>query len=344
MNTTKSILGVLKITLGRTGRICTSSLVPLLLLLLILPVFGAQAAVVFTSLYSFTGTNDGANPGAALVQGSDGYFYGTTPYGGTTNENTYTPSGYGTVFKISTNGALTTLYLFTNGIDGANPSAALVQGSDGYFYGTTPYGGTTNENTYTPSGFGTVFKISTNGAFNTLHSFDGIDGANSSAALVQGSDGYFYGTTLIGGTNDYGTVFKISPSGALTTLYSFGTIKDLYNFNQPLDGGNPHAALVQGSDGNFYGTAFSGGSNYQFDPGFVPCSESALMGRSTLCIRSTALMAQIPLPLWCKAATAISMVLPNHTPALQYLALYSNQHQGGADPFVFLRWWQWLPA
>ena len=77
---------------------------------------------------------DGANPAAGLVQGSDGNFYGTTSGGGTNDA--------GTVFKISTNGALTSLYSFTGGNDGADPDAGLVQGSDGYFYGTTPYGGT----------------------------------------------------------------------------------------------------------------------------------------------------------------------------------------------------------
>ena len=86
-----------------------------------------------TSLYSFTGGNDGADPEAGLVQGSDGNFYGTTAYGGT--------NGAGTVFKISTNGALTSLYSFTGGNDGADPLAGLVQGSDGSFYGTTDGGG-----------------------------------------------------------------------------------------------------------------------------------------------------------------------------------------------------------
>ena len=100
-------------------------------------VFKISTNGALTTLYSFTGGNDGAIPHAGLVQGSDGNFYGTT-YGGGTN-------GYdGTVFKISTNGALTTLYSFTGGNDGANPEAGLVQGSDGYFYGTTDHGGTNN--------------------------------------------------------------------------------------------------------------------------------------------------------------------------------------------------------
>ena len=209
-------------------------------------VFKISINGALTSLYSFTGGNDGAYPRAGLVQGSDGYFYGTTLQGGM--------NGEGTVFKISINGALTSLYSFTarnyhHGIydnnDGALPYAGLVQGSDGYFYGTTGYGGTNNE--------GTVFKISTNGALTSLYTFTGTnDGANPFAGLVQGSDGYFYGTTWGGGTNNEGTVFKISTNGGLTSLYSFPGGND---------GADPQGGLVQGSDGNLYGTTQNGGTN-----------------------------------------------------------------------------------
>ena len=160
-------------------------------------------------------------------------------------------NGWGSVFQISTNGALTTLYSFGsiqdaygNPLDGAIPRAGLVQGRDGYLYGTTYAGGYYG-------GYGTVFKISTNGAFTSLHSFTGsfgIDGANPSG-LVQGSDGYFYGTTPSGGVAGEGNVFRISINGTVTNLYSFidpnnGIIAD------------PRAALVQGSDGYLYGTTF----------------------------------------------------------------------------------------
>ena len=99
-------------------------------------VFKISTNGALTSLYSFTGDNDGANPHAGLVQGSDGNFYGTTDCGGTNYA--------GTVFRINTNGALTSLYSFTGGNDGATPLAGLVQGSDGNFYGTT-YGGQGDE-------------------------------------------------------------------------------------------------------------------------------------------------------------------------------------------------------
>ena len=149
---------------------------------------------------------------ATLVQGRDGSFYGTT-YGSGSG-----PSSYGTVFRISSNGSLTTLWSFANGVDGANPAASLVQGRDGNFYGTT-YGSGSG-----PSSYGTVFRISSNGSLTTLWSFaNGVDGANSYATLVQAGDGNFYGTTSGAGSgpSGYGTVFRISPSGSLTNLHSF---------------------------------------------------------------------------------------------------------------------------
>src|ERR1700720_1552682 len=93
---------------------------------LLLPAFRAEAGVVFTTLASFQVLTNGGYPYGGLVQGGDGNLYGTA-LGGGTNSN-------GTVFEISTNGALTCLHLFT-GSDGANPAARLVQGSDGNLYG-----------------------------------------------------------------------------------------------------------------------------------------------------------------------------------------------------------------
>jgi uncharacterized repeat protein (TIGR03803 family) len=117
-----------------------------------------------------------------------------------------------------------------------------VQGSDGNFYGTTSGGGT--------YGQGTVFKISANGALNSLYSFTGTNDGAIPNGLVQGSDGNFYGTTSGGGTYGQGTVFKISTNGVLTSLYSF---------TGGNDGAQPSAGLVQGSDGSFYGTTQYGG-------------------------------------------------------------------------------------
>ena len=150
-----------------------------------------------TSLYSFTGGSDGANPLAPLVQASNGNFYGTTAEGGWNNA--------GTVFSVTTNGILTSLYSFTGGEDGYYPAAGLVQGSDGYLYGTTEYGGAFNVQN---EGCGTVFKIATNGLLTTLFSFNGTNGANPVAPLIQAADGNLYGTTAGGGnTNILNTIY-----------------------------------------------------------------------------------------------------------------------------------------
>jgi uncharacterized repeat protein (TIGR03803 family) len=205
-------------------------------------VFKVTPAGVETVLHFFAGgTTDGSLPTAALIQGSDGNFYGTTSGGGS--------KGAGTVFSITPAGVETVLYSFGGGItDGSAPKAALILGGDGNLYGTTSNGGT--------SGSGTVFRITPAGVETVLHSFGGgaVDGSNPNAALVLGSDGNFYGTTIYGGTNTSGTVFKITPAGIETVLYSF----DCSNTAAC----NPNAALIQGSDGNFYGTTTNGGPSF----------------------------------------------------------------------------------
>jgi uncharacterized repeat protein (TIGR03803 family) len=222
------------LTTGKTLRL----IITVILSVLACRAFNADAQTE-TNLHSFVGSpSDGVDPRAKLVQGSDGNFYGTTYNGGTNN--------HGIVFRISPSGIETSLYSFVGSpTDGGHPSAGLVQGSDGNFYGTTFAGGTINS--------GTVFRISPGGSYTNLYSF-GVrpnDGQEPPAGLVQGSDGYFYGTTSQGGTANLGTVFRISPSGSYTSLYSF--------VGSPADGANPFSVLVQGSDSNFYGTTISGG-------------------------------------------------------------------------------------
>ncbi len=197
------------------------------------------SAQTFNSLASFDGTN-GYSPIGQLVQGTDGNLYGVANYGGAIS------SYGGTVFTITPNGTLQTLYSFCtkpNCIDGAEPSAALVLGTDANFYGSTWTGGTYQD--------GTIFKITSSGKLRSLYSFDGTDGANPYAPLVEAPNGNLYGTTYDGGLYGDGTVFRISPTGVLTTLHSF----------DGSDGSQPVAALVVAPNGNLYGTTYAGGLN-----------------------------------------------------------------------------------
>jgi uncharacterized repeat protein (TIGR03803 family) len=203
-----------------------------------------------TTLYAFGNfAGDGVDPFATVVQGSDGNFYGTTASGGAFN--------HGTVFQMTLAGALTNIWQFTGGTDGALPDTALVQGPDGNFYGATEIGGSNNR--------GVIYRITSAGTLTPLWQFGSLsnvaDGNSPNAALVLGSDGNFYGTAVGGGTNEYhtvGTVFKITPAGTLTPLWQFGSLS---NYPFSADGDAPHGGLVQGSDGAFYGTTTFGGTN-----------------------------------------------------------------------------------
>jgi uncharacterized repeat protein (TIGR03803 family) len=239
----------------------------------------ASSAQTFKTLVTFDGANGGL-PVWALVQGTDGDFYGSTGFGGTGNSGTIfkiTPAGKlttlqglglshiavqatdgdfygttpdggpkaaGTIFTITSKGTLTTLYTFcsqTQCSDGDSPYGGVIQATDGNFYGTTAGGGSDND--------GTIFRITAGGTLTTLYNFNshGFPGT----ALVQGTDGNFYGATSDGGANSDGTIFKVSPKGKLTTLHTF-------DFK---DGKFPYDALIQAADGNFYGTTYTGGAN-----------------------------------------------------------------------------------
>ena len=202
-------------------------------------VFRLTTNGVLTTLTSFSGPN-GATPRDGLVMGDDGNFYGTTASGGANN--------LGTVFRLTPAGALTTLLSFNN-TNGANPIGGLIFGKDGFLYGTTGFGGTN-------FGFGTIFKLTTNGDLTTLFNFHGTDGEEPSFRLIFGNDGRLYGTTSFAGdlANSpsgigSGSVFGITTNGTFTTLFLFhGT-----------NGSNPAASLTLGPDGNLYGTTAQGG-------------------------------------------------------------------------------------
>jgi uncharacterized repeat protein (TIGR03803 family) len=249
-----------KLSLWRT--ICFVSIVS------VVEAIGSPAQT-FKTLVTFNGTA-GQHPNGPLVQGRDGNFYGTTTAGGSAYP-------YGVVFKITPGGKLTALYSFCPHPlpcpDGASPRAGLVLATNGNFYGTTSLGGA-----YCGRyGCGTFFEITPVGKASTLHSFDYKD-RPSDGALVQATDGNFYGTSGGGGTTGRGTVFKITAAGKLTRLYSFCS-----QANCP-DGAFP-GGLVQATDGNFYGVTGYGGT-YSSGTVFKITAGGALTTLYSFCAQS----------------------------------------------------------
>ena len=245
-----------------------------------------------TWVYSFDGqgAHGGANPGFGnLVQGTDGYLYGTTEVSVGTE---------GTVFKISTAGKLQSLYIFcTEGqpcLNGARPLGGLSLGSNGMFYGTTSLGGS--------PGDGTVFQITSAGKFKWLYDFGTTtNGSKPWAPPIQAANGLLYGTTSQGGSATDGTLYEMTTTGTNAASLSFvgkngiypfarlmqattgtlygttaqlvsgnGTVfavtenegfKTLHKFNGAPGGGYPVGGLVQASNGTFYGTTSTGGAH-----------------------------------------------------------------------------------
>jgi uncharacterized repeat protein (TIGR03803 family) len=195
-------------------------------------VYEITSAGKLTTLHSFDYT-DGSTPYVGLVQATNGNFYGTTSDGG---------NGYGTIFEITPTGTLTSLHTF-DGTDGQYPDARLVQGTNGILYGTT----------YAT----TAFEITLAGKLTNLPNFAAWGGSGPTGAFIQATNGNFYGTTSSGGANGQGTVFDMTPAGKVTLLYSFCSLPSC------ADGQVPWAGLIQGTDGNFYGTTSSGGANGQ---------------------------------------------------------------------------------
>lgn len=289
--------------------------------------------------------SDGANPEGALVQGSDGNLYGTARAGGASQD--------GTAFRMSLSGSFTLLHAFcseggTDCTDGKFPTAAMVQGSDGNFYGTTAGGnggGTvfklTSSGTLTTlyqftsaTGYGPALGVVEYSSGNFFGASDGHFFTITSAGTftdiayatcepncpndvestpVEGADGEFYLTSDSGGTEDDGEVFKVAAAtGDITDLHSMCTVAS--DGDNCTDGENPQASLVEGSDGNFYGTASSGGAPghnqgtvFQVTPG------GTYTALYDFC--PTAFPAAAPTLTrdWCRVPTAASMDLPTRS-------------------------------
>jgi uncharacterized repeat protein (TIGR03803 family) len=270
--------------------------------------FGGQGSVgtVFeitttgdlTALHSFSG-DVGTNPFSGLVQAANGNLYGTTL------------GGSGTLFEITPTGTLTTLHTFGL-VAGGFEANGLVFNSDGNIYGTTAFGGTNSSSFVCDSGCGTVFSMTPAGEFAKIYNFcaetNCSDGAIPEAGVVLGSDGNFYGTTQYGGnSNNAGTIFKITPQGALTTIYTFCAQTNC------TDGAYPGQALLQSTDGNFYGTTVSGGTGGINGPGTIFRLSTGL-GPFVKLVRDSGSVGQVGgiLGQWFTGTTGVSF---NGTPA-----------------------------
>jgi uncharacterized repeat protein (TIGR03803 family) len=217
---------------------------------------GSEAAVKETTLYSFTGGNDGSFPHAGVIGDNKGNLYGVTSSGGANHA--------GAIFELSppaegqTAWTQTTLYSFTGGNDGSNPQAALMMDAKGNLYGAAYSGGA--------SGNGVVFELAHHKhkgtwTYRNLWSFTGgNDGGVPVGSLTMDSAGNLYGSTTQGGTGVVGTVFELSPNGKTWSE------SVLYNFTGNNDGGEPMGNVLIGKDGNLYGTTAGYG---QFNYGVV---------------------------------------------------------------------------
>jgi len=218
---------------------------------------GAGCGVVFAInadghekvVYAFTGGSDGYGPAGGLVRGGAGNIYGTAEVGGA--------NGFGTVFKIASDGSETTLYAFKGGTDGSYPLGSLIMDSSGNLYGTTEEGGGPTNTCST--GCGTVYKVAPDGTESVLYAFSGMngDGYNPVGGLALDSSGNLYGTTEFGGAGcsfGCGIFFRVSPAGTETILHTFG------GFSSD-DGSLPAADLMTDRKGTIYGTTRTGGNS-----------------------------------------------------------------------------------
>jgi len=207
----------------------------ILALLTVVSAPSAQAQT-FNSLYSFSGSPDGATPFANPIVAKSGVLYGTTEGGGSSDD--------GTIYSFS-KGTETVLHSFS-GSDGSYPFAGLVIDKSGTLYGTTIEGGS--------SGYGTVFAFSSSGTLTTLYNFTGgSDGGLPYAGLVLDKKGNLYGTTYDGGSSSLGTVFKLNIKTKKETV--------LHSFTGGTDGEYPiYGYLLMDKSGNLYGITAEGGS------------------------------------------------------------------------------------
>lgn len=265
-------------------------------LLLTLLFVASSAAQTFKVFHSFSFT-DGSSPNGDLLRDSEGNFYGTTQFGGSSNR--------GLVYELDAKGNETILYTFTGGADGGIPIGRVIRDSAGNLYGITSLGGDPT------CSCGTVFKLTKSGTLKVLHSFKGgKDGAQNQGQAELGLvmvNGDFYGSASFGGVSGCdgslgcGVLFKVTPSGKETILHRFtgqaegafpqdlisdqagniygatggsymqgnggtlfkldttGKLTTLYTFPEGADGTSPRWRLLRNAKGVFYGVTQFGG-------------------------------------------------------------------------------------
>jgi uncharacterized repeat protein (TIGR03803 family) len=215
-------------------------------------------------IYSFTSQEDGGQPYNGVTLDGQGNLYGTAVTGGA---GMACEGGCGVVYKLTKNGTSyshSVIYNFTGGDDGSGPGAGLTFDRQGNLYGMTPTGGA--------FGLGVVYQLSPDGAGNWTHSVihaftGGADGSSGSAGRLLAVGRSLFGVATVGGEHGKGTVFRLNrnPGGAGWTL------KTLYAFKGPPDGGLPYGAVVRDAQGRLYGTTYYDGENglgtvYQLTP------------------------------------------------------------------------------
>src|ERR1700722_18524653 len=268
----------------------------------------SSAAQTFKVFHSFSFT-DGSSPNGDLLRDSEGNFYGTTQFGGSSNR--------GLVFELDAKGNETILYTFTGGADGGIPIGRVIRDSGGNLYGITSLGGDPT------CSCGTVFKLTKSGTLKVLHSFKGgKDGAQNEGQPELGLvmvNGDLYGSASFGGVSGCdgslgcGVLFKVTRAGKETVLYSFtgqsdgafpqdliadaagniygatggsyapgnggtlfkldtaGTLTTIYTFPEGAKGTSPRWSLFQNSEGAFYGVTQFGGDTSTCAIGSVGC-------------------------------------------------------------------------
>ncbi|MGA7220733.1 MAG: choice-of-anchor tandem repeat GloVer-containing protein [Candidatus Sulfotelmatobacter sp.] len=199
-----------------------------------------QATNYISVMHSFAGA-DGSSPAGGVTLATDGNFYGTTNYGGS--------AGFGVLFRITPSGVYTVLHSFLGESDGEYPDSAPIEASDGNLYGVTTGGFNGDGSAVDP----TVYKYTRTGVYSIVYTFAATDGANV-AMMMQGSDGMLYATANTGGSDACGSIVKLTLAGVLKGVHSF-------NCQHDSGGAYPFAALVEASNGNYYGTTPDGGVN-----------------------------------------------------------------------------------